>query len=219
MRLRPLVGIIILIACVATALAADPSLESFEEAPPEEVSAAVRESLGSRGFRILSDEKVVMELWLRSEIPVKEEGGSGSLGISFGSLEKGTLIGVGRFPEEWADYKNNPIGAGVYTLRYAVQPADGNHIGRSQYRDFLLMLQAATDVEVETSLGLDELVVQSHASTGKPHPGVIAIFPLYEDAPEPKLMRNEMDQWTLAVDRGALKIGLVVEGHGELEGY
>lgn len=207
------------IACATAVSAADPVLETIEEAPPEEVSAAIRESLGSQGFRVLSGEKVLMELWLRSEIPVKEQGGSGDLGVSFGNLQPGTLIGVVHFPEEWADYKNNPIGAGVYTLRYAVQPADGNHVGISQYRDFLLLLQAATDVEVETSLGPDELVVQSYASTGKPHPGTMALFPLYEDAPEPKLMRNEMDQWTLAFGSGALQMGLVVEGHGELEGY
>ena len=207
------------IASATTVSAADPVLETIDEAPPEEVSAAVRESLGSQAFRILSGEKVLMELWLRSEIPVQEQGGSGDLGVSFGNLQPGTLIGVVHFPEEWADYKNNPIGAGVYTLRYAVQPADGNHVGISQYRDFLLLLQAATDVEVETSLGPDELVVQSYASTGKPHPGTMALFPLYEDAPEPKLIQNEMDQWTLAFDRGALQMGLVVEGHGELEGY
>ncbi len=207
------------IACATTVSAADPGLETIDEAPPEEVSAAVRESLGSQGFRILSGEKVLMELWLRSEIPVQEQGGSGDLGVSFGNLQPGTLLGVVHFPEEWADYKNNPIGAGVYTLRYAVQPADGNHVGISQYRDFLLLLQAATDVEVESSLGPDELVMQSFASTGKPHPGTMALFPLYEDAPEPKLMQNEMDQWTLAVGSGALQMGLVVEGHGELEGY
>ncbi len=212
-------AVFLFIACATTVSAADPVLETIDEAPPEEVSAAVRESLGSQGFRILSGERVLMELWLRSEIPVKEQTGSGGLGVSFGNLQPGTLIGVVHFPEEWADYKNNPIGAGVYMLRYAVQPADGNHVGVSQYRDFLLLLQAATDVEVETSLGPDELVVQSYASTGKPHPGMMALFPLYEDAPEPKLMRNEMDQWTLAFGSGALQMGLVVEGHGELEGY
>ncbi len=212
-------AVFLFIACATTVSAADPVLETIDEAPPEEVSAAIRESLGSQGFRVLSGEKVLMELWLRSEIPVKEQGGNGDLGVSFGNLQPGTLIGVVHLPEEWADYKNNPIGAGVYTLRYAVQPADGNHVGISQYRDFLLLLQAATDVEVETSLGPDELVVQSYASTGKPHPGTMALFPLYEDAPEPKLMRNEMDQWTLAFGSGALQMGLVVEGHGEREGY
>ncbi len=218
MRLNSLVGIILL-ASTTTALATDPSLEPIEEAPPEEVSAAVRGSLGSQGFRILSGEKVVMELWLRSEIPVKQGGGSGSLGVSFGNLEKGTLIGVVRFPEEWEDYKDNAIGAGVYTLRYGIQPADGNHMGVSQYRDFVLLLPASSDTEVATSLEFDALVMQSFASTGEPHPGIMGLFPLYEDAPEPKLMRNEMDQWELAIDRGVLKMGLVVEGHGELEGY
>lgn len=218
MRISSLVGII-LATSITSGFAADPSLERIEEAPPEEVSAAVRESLDSKGFRIASGEKVLMELWLRAEIPVNEQGGGGELGVSFGSIPSGTLVGVAHIPDEWSDYKNNPINPGVYTLRYAVQPADGNHMGVSQYRDFLLLLRAATDVDVDTSLGSDELVVQSYASTGKPHPGMVALFPLYEEAPEPKLMRNEMDQWTLAVDRGALKMGLVVEGHGELEGY
>ena len=217
MRLSTLMGII-LVASVTTAFAAEPSLTSIEEAPPDEASAAVRESLGSQAFRILSGEKVLMELWLRSEIPVKEQSGSGDLGVSFGDLKPGTLIGMVHFPEEWADYKNNPISAGVYTLRYGIQPADGNHMGVSQYRDFVLLLPVASDAEVETSLGQAELVVQSYASTGKPHPGVMGLFPLYEDAPEPKLIRNEIDQWTLAVDRGTLKMGLVVKGHGELEG-
>ena len=218
MRLSTPTGIA-LVACVTTAFAGDPNLKPIEEAPPEEVSTPVRESLGSQGFRILSGEKVVMELWLRSEIPAKEQSGGGDLGVSFGIVPRGTLIGVVHFPEEWADYKNNAIGAGAYTLRYGIQPADGNHMGVSQYRDFVLLLPAASDTEVETALGPDELVMQSFASTGKPHPGIMGLFPLYEDAPEPKLMRNEIDQWTLAVDRGALKIGLVVEGHGELEGY
>ena len=217
MRLSSLAGIILLASATA-APAADPSLESIQEAPPEEVSAAVRETLASQGLRILSGENVIMEFWLRSEIPVKESGG-GSLGISFGNLEKGTLLGVVRFPEDWEDYKDNEIGAGVYTMRYGVQPADGNHMGVSQYRDFVLLLPAGSDAEVATALEFDQLVVHSYASTGEPHPGVMAIFPLYEDAPEPTLIRNEMDQWSLTVDRGALKMGIVVEGHGELEGY
>jgi hypothetical protein len=63
------------------------------------------------------------------------------------------------------------------------------------------------------------MIMQSYASTGKAHPGNIGVFPLYEEAPEPKMIRNELDQWTLALELGAVKMGLVVEGHGELEGY
>ena len=55
-------------------------------------------------------------------------------------------------------------------------------------------------------------------ATGTPHPAVLALFPVWEELSEPGLVRNEMDQWTLAVPFASISptLGLVVEGHGEV---
>jgi hypothetical protein len=197
---------------------AEPSLQVIDAAPPQEVSAAIRASLAPQGFRVVSDDAALMELWVRAEVSV-DEGASAPLGASFGKLPEGTLIAVVRLPATWSDYKKNPIPAGVYTLRYAIQPADGNHMGVSLYRDFLILIPAAEDTSVDTALDRDAWLVQSYAATGKPHPGVLGLFPVDKDLPRPEMMQNELDQWMLAVPIGWLKMGLVVEGHGELEGY
>ena len=59
---------------------------------------------------------------------------------------------------------------------------------------------------------------KSTAATRTPHPAVLALFPIWEELSEPGLVRNEMDQWTLAVPVGSINptVGFVVEGHGEI---
>ena len=52
------------------------------------------------------------------------------------------------------------------------------------------------------------------------HPAVLAFFPIWESIESSvSLLRNELDQMTLAVKQGDLVLGLVLIGHGELEGY
>jgi hypothetical protein len=205
------------VLCVAAPLrAAEPQLETTEAAPPEAVSAEIREAVGAGALKVTADGKTLAEFWLPAEVPVKESASS-ELGVGFGQLAEGTLLGVVRLDQSWSDYKENPIPAGVYTLRYAVKPADGNHMGVSIYRDFLLLVPASDDASVETSWSTDELVEKSAAATGTPHPAVLALFPVWEEMSEPGLVRNDVDQWTLAVPLGSLSptLGLVVEGHGE----
>jgi len=53
-------------------------------------------------------------------------------------------------------------------------------------------------------------------ATGVPHPGVMALYPMWDEVSEtPAMMKNEMDQWSLVVQRDELVMALVVEGHGE----
>jgi hypothetical protein len=197
--------------------AAEPQLTTIKSAPPEGLSTEIRQSLGGSALRVAVDGEVVTELWLRREVPLQEAANT-ELGVSFGRLGSGTLIGVVRLDRPWSDYKNNPVAAGVYTLRYAVEPADGNHMGVSLYRDFLLLIPVSEDVSVEVAWSADELTGKSLASTGTPHPAVLALFPVWEEVTEPALIRNDLDQWTLAVPMGSISPtpGLVVQGHGEI---
>ena len=47
-------------------------------------------------------------------------------------FKRGALLGIVRFSSQWKDYRESAVKAGVYALRYAAQPADGDHkIGRA----------------------------------------------------------------------------------------
>ena len=61
-----------------------------------------------------------------------------------------------------------------------------------------------------------ELHEKSSEATGEFHPGVMALFLVYDEIDKPKMMRNEMDQPTLATKIDSLKLGIVIEGHGEI---
>ena len=50
-----------------------------------------------------------------------------------------------QFATEGHDYRDQPIAKGVYTMRYGLQPVNGDHLGVSTYRDYSLLLPAAKD--------------------------------------------------------------------------
>ena len=192
---------------------AGPRLETVSS-PPGEVSQQVKESLNGGGIRIIEHEKVLGEFWFAREFST-EGSGFTSLGVSFGQLKESVFLGVARFPEGWSDYRGRAIAQGTYTLRYGVQPADGNHMGVSFYRDFLLLLPASVDADAAALYSHDELVALSTHASGRPHPAVLSLFPIYEEIVEPKLVKNDLDQWTAAVPLQSLTFGLVIRGSGE----
>lgn len=204
-------------AFFVSARAGDPQLVKAPAAAPAEVAPAVREALAAEAFQVLSDGKTLAEFWFRREVPA-QEGQSPGLGVSFGQLEESTFVGVARFPAGWADYKGKPVPPGTYTLRYEVQPADGSHIGVSLYRDFLLLIPAAADADPQAVYGYHDLVALSKKASGTPHPAVLSLFPVEEELASPALAKNVLDQWTVQVKLGSVKLGLVVIGKGEVEG-
>ncbi len=195
--------------------AADLAVEQFESAPPEGASEDVLAALDKNGFRVLKGGEVMGEFWLRPEVPLQEPA-STELGVGFGQLQEGTLIGLVHYPLDWSDYKDNRVAAGVYTLRYGVQPADGNHMGVSLYRDFLLLTPAGSDTDPDQKYSHDDLAKHSSQASEGQHPAALSLFPVYDEISEPKLMRNEMDQWMVVKKVGTLTLGLVIAGHGEI---
>ena len=59
------------------------------------------------------------------------------------------MLGALRFPGEGHDYRDQTIAKGVYTLRYGLQPVNGDHLGVSTYRDYALLVPAAKDSGVK----------------------------------------------------------------------
>jgi hypothetical protein len=197
------------------AVAADPQLEKITSSPPEEIASDIRQALFQEGLRVVQSGEAIAEFWFRKEIPASESESAG-LGVSFGRIAEGALLGVVRFPEQWYDYKNRRISSGSYTLRYAVQPADGNHMGVSVYRDFLLLIPASADSDCQALYSGEELVNLSKKASSTPHPAVLSLVPIYEEVTAPRMVKNDMDQWTIATPVGSFTLGLVFMGHGEI---
>src|SRR5205823_14273793 len=89
--------------------------------------------------------RIVAEIWLRKTTSCSEKPTGPKGAIQFPFLADGELLGVLQFATEGHDYRDQPIAKGVYTMRYGLQPVNGDHLGVSTYRDYVLLLPAAKD--------------------------------------------------------------------------
>jgi hypothetical protein len=195
---------------------AEPAIEPTD-AFPAGLPASLQGALAAPGYRVTRDGKVLAELWLRKEAPPAGGSNEGALSVEYGALADSALVGVIHLPEAWIDYREAEIQPGVYTLRYWVQPADGDHMGVSQYRDFLILAPVAEDADPAAIFEQEPLQALSEKVSGKVHPAVIALFPIAEPpAGGAALVRNDLDQLTLAVAGPDRAYGFVLEGHGDL---
>ena len=202
------------VVAAATVWAADPSVKTVEAEAPQELAEPIRSVLQARAIQVTTDDGLLGEFWFRTDFPVAE-GVTSELEVEFTQIKMGTLVGVVKLGRAWSDYKDNNIEPGLYTLRFGIRPADGNHMGVSIYRDFVLLIPVAQDQELEMPWSKDDFAMQSFGATGIGHPAVMSIFPIWEEISEPSIVKNDMDQWTLAMPFDNLAFGLVVEGHGE----
>lgn len=210
-------ALLVMVALSSFVVAQEASIKKLGSAP-EGIPDGIRALLGATGLEVAVDGKPVVDLWFSQKVAVQSPASS-ALGVSYGALKESDLVGVARVPEPWKDYRGTPVKSGLYTLRYAVQPADGNHMGVSIYRDFLLMIPVAQDEDPQAQYSHDQLVSLSKKTTGTPHPAVLALFPVEKEVEEPALQKDEMDHWMVATRIGSLDLGVVVVGRAQAEGY
>ena len=210
---KGLVGCLLLLAPLAAM--GEATLEAADSFP-EGLPASLQGHLTSPGYRVVQDGAVLAELWLAGDLP--EEGGNeGALGIEFGFVTSSGMLGVVHFPELWIDYRETEVRPGSYTMRYWVQPADGDHMGVSEYRDFLLLNLVTDDADPAALYEKEPLLELVQNASEQVHPAVVAIFPVWDEPAEAaELVMNDLDQLTLAVRVGDRVLGLVLEGYGDL---
>src|SRR5262249_21712282 len=106
----------------------------------------VRAVLADQGYRVVDGQgKPYAEIWLRKAVPASEKPAGPKGALLFPFLAEGELLGALRFPAEGHDNRDQTIAPGVYTLRYGLQPVNGDHLGVSPYRDYALLLPAVKD--------------------------------------------------------------------------
>ena len=199
-----------------TAAAAPPKVETIGPPPETGVAAAVRSALEPQGARLTLSEGAYCELWLRKSIPDDKKSASGAL---HPELAVSTAVGVIRFLAPAADFRGQAIKPGLYTLRYALMPSDGAHMGVSEYPDYLLVIPAADDPDPDAVFKFADLMDLSRKATGTRHPGVFSLT-RPSGTSFPALAMNDQGHVVLQVKArlksgGDAPIALVVKGQAE----
>jgi hypothetical protein len=159
-----------LLICSLLLSAEEFAVQPIQEAAPSEISEAIRKELAPAGSRVMRGGKPFVDFWFRTAVPTADP--ARGLGINYPTVRQGGLVGVARFHGGASDFKAQKFTAGVYTMRYAVQPEDGDHQGTAESRDFLLLCQAAVDQGVDP-IEAKELNKLSAKVNGKKHPAVL----------------------------------------------
>lgn len=161
------------------ALAQDPpyTVEPLKEAPPEGLAGPIRDQLQAEGVRVLDGEgNPFVEFWLRREVPVSSPHSGAKGAILYPEIQEGEFIGAVRFPGEWYDYRDQVVNPGAYTIRYGLQPVNGDHLGVSTYRDYVLLLVGGQDKE-PAPIAQMPLEDRSAEAAGSNHPAVMMLLP------------------------------------------
>src|SRR5207253_1684625 len=133
--LGPLV--VVLAAAAGPAAAAKYSIKTTAAPAPKELKESFRKLLSDQDIQLL-DEKgtAIGDVWLRKDVPVKAAADQLKKGLAYKDLEETTVLGVVRFNQPVTDYRKQRIKPGLYTLRFALQPQDGDHMGTAPYNEF-----------------------------------------------------------------------------------
>jgi hypothetical protein len=219
------VALVTLALCEANvALAADHKITELKEAPAG-LSAAVTAALNGSGYRLSDAKGVVCDVWLTKEVPLKPKFKS-SLRIKYPFLP-GQLIGAIRFPDgsKPNDFRGQELKPGIYTLRYGLQPDDGNHLGTSEIRDFLVGCPPKDDVDPKRVEDIQKLFKLSGTSAGTTHPAIFLLFPPGAKPFSASAVRHDNEKHLLILDVNVngkdgdaatpVPVSLVTVGKGE----
>jgi hypothetical protein len=183
--------------------AADPSFTAKYEKldPPAALAEPVRRLLVPDALVVRGDtDAVVMRVWFRAEIPAKATEEQVKNGLTYREIPEGTVIGAIEFPHPFTDYRRQEIPAGVYTLRFAVQPDIGDHTGTAPHPDFCLMSPAAKDTSADPAEKKDLIALSSEVNEGK-HPAVLLLFPAAGKDDVPKVAGKGNGVWVVNTRR------------------
>src|SRR5258708_32426017 len=165
--MRRLVLFLFLLLLSSSALAAA-KLETIGPCTEAGVADAVKQALAPQGYRVTFDDGTASSIWLRATLATKGTAPKDASGAAY-TLPEAALVGVMKLEKTSKDYRGQSVAPGVYTLRYELQPNDGDHLGTAPTRDFLLALPAAGDSDPSALMKFEQLVALSKQTTHANH--------------------------------------------------
>src|SRR5688500_2459475 len=191
-----------LIALLSLVLAQSVDLSGVKQSDPvpTELAAPVAAKVAPGGVRATASGTTITFWWV-TDLP----------GASWADVPEGTLVGAVKLGADVRDIRGRMMKAGVYTLRYAVQPKTDDHFGVSPFRNFLLLSPAAVDKD-PAAVDHKGTIELSKQTLGGDHPAVWSIDPpAGKDAPL-SVYTTDLGHKSLIVEVGKLKFGIVLIG-------
>ena len=193
-------------AIAGSASAAEPhKLEKFKGAPPAGLAEKIVAQLDENALRVVGPNGPVCEIWLVKEITTKDDF-KPTLTVKY-PFTTGQLLGAA------LDFRGQELPAGVYTLRYGLQPQDGNHLGTSDTSDFGLACSAELDKDPAPVAKVPDLFKMSAKAAGSAHPAIFQLVPPPAEAYKETILKHndDKDHWILRTNLHAKSKGKDVE--------
>ena len=160
---------------------------------PKEIPEKLQKELLSEGLQVQHKEQALMTLWLRKSVPIKPNF-TETFSV-FYPLFVGDFVGVLQVEskEGTTDFRGQELKPGFYSLRYAQQPEDGDHLGTSDTSDFLVGIPLKADVKTDRIADVESLFKMSAKASGSTHPAIFALLPS-KKAPAKTLLEHDEDK-------------------------
>jgi hypothetical protein len=176
---------------------------------PADFAAAVAAKIAPGGIRAAVRGNTLTFWWVK-DLPMK------SSPASWSDVPEGTLVGAVKIEKDFRDTRGRVVKAGAYTLRYGIQPQNGDHLGVSPFREFLLLSPAKQDADPAPP-SHDGLVDLSKQTIGGSHPAVWSLDPpVATDAALTVHANTELELKALIMEvpvtGGTFRFGLVLVG-------
>ena len=203
----------VLAMAAAAATAQDLTVEKGSSAPPSDVAPPITALLAADSTKVMRGANT-LEFWWVKALPLKA---TPAAAASWADVPDGALVGVVTLAKPMTDIRGLPMKPGVYTLRFALQPSDGDHTGVSPFREFLLVCPAAVDRSPDP-IGFKGAVSLAKKTNGRTHPSALSLDPPSSDKPAGQVITNDAGHKAVtfslptSADGKSISFGLILVG-------
>ncbi len=191
---------------VLPVLANDVSVTKHTNPVPADIAAPVQALLAPGGATATVGANTIEFWWVKS-LDMK--------GKDWSAVAEGTLVGAMKVSAPFRDIRGRTMKPGTFLLRYALQPQNGDHLGVSPYREFLLATPATEDKSPD-ALGHDAAVDLAKKSINISHPAVLSLDPPVSTGEPLSVTQTDAGHTSVVFEvpasAGSLKFGLILVG-------
>ena len=175
------VGLMVSGLTVSAVLGESPKVTKAKKPVPKVVAEPLAQVMAPTGYNIVLGGKPVARFWFRANVPTK----ASKAAVSYDQLEEGLLLGILQMRVGGAlhDFRDQEIPKGLYTLRLARHPDDGDHQGIAETCEFVCLVPVSCDRSLDPVEHEDLLdLAIDGVNTG--HPGALYLSPFSKKVPK-----------------------------------